>query len=94
MYPADLAGIEDLADQPEIMCRGGSTIISPLGDVLAGAALCRFIMKRAFCTPTSTWQRWPKSKLDFDVVGHYLQPSHPNERNRRRCTKPAMQLNH
>jgi nitrilase len=36
MYPSDLDGIKDLADQPEIMCRGGSAIISPLGDVLAG----------------------------------------------------------
>ena len=36
MYPSDLEGIEDLADQPEILCRGGSAVISPLGDVLAG----------------------------------------------------------
>lgn len=36
VYPNDLDSIEDLADQPEIMCRGGSAIISPLGDVLAG----------------------------------------------------------
>jgi nitrilase len=36
MYPADLDGIEDLDNQPEIMCRGGSAIISPLGEVLAG----------------------------------------------------------
>ncbi|MCX7706588.1 MAG: hypothetical protein N2204_01080, partial [Anaerolineae bacterium] len=36
MYPADLPGIEELASQPEVMCRGGSAIISPLGEVLAG----------------------------------------------------------
>ncbi|MEZ4664105.1 MAG: nitrilase-related carbon-nitrogen hydrolase [Caldilineaceae bacterium] len=36
MTPPDLPGIEELAGQPEIMCRGGSAIISPLGDVLAG----------------------------------------------------------
>jgi nitrilase len=36
MYPPDLDGIEDLAGQPEIMNRGGSAIISPLGDVLVG----------------------------------------------------------
>ena len=36
MYPADLAGVEDLAAQPEVMCRGGSAMISPLGEVLAG----------------------------------------------------------
>ena len=36
MYPADLPGIADLAGQPEVMCRGGSVIVSPLGDVIAG----------------------------------------------------------
>ena len=36
MYPADLQSHPDLADQPEVMCRGGSAIISPLGQVLAG----------------------------------------------------------
>jgi nitrilase len=36
MYPQDLEGLEDLAGQPQILCRGGSAIISPLGDVLAG----------------------------------------------------------
>ena len=28
IYPPDLAGIEDLADQPEIMCWGGSAMLS------------------------------------------------------------------
>ena len=28
MYPTDLEGIEDLVDQPEVLCRGGSAIIS------------------------------------------------------------------
>ena len=36
MYPAHLPGLEELASQPEIMCRGGSAIISPLGEVIAG----------------------------------------------------------
>ncbi len=31
MYPTDLEGIEDFVDQPKIMCRDGSAIISPLG---------------------------------------------------------------
>ena len=39
MYPADLPGIEDLAGLPEVMCRGGSVIVSPLGDVIAGPLL-------------------------------------------------------
>jgi nitrilase len=48
MYPADLAGIEDLEDQPEEICRGGSVIISPLGEVLADPSTA----ERASCTPT------------------------------------------
>ena len=33
MYPPAL---DELDDQPEVVCRGGSVIVSPLGDVLAG----------------------------------------------------------
>ncbi len=36
MYPSGLPGIEELAGQPEVMCRGGSAIVSPLGEVIAG----------------------------------------------------------
>ena len=36
MYPPDLPGGEDLVAQPAIMCRGGSAIIGPLGNLLAG----------------------------------------------------------
>ena len=36
MYPDDLKELKELDEQPEIMCRGGSAIISPLGKVLAG----------------------------------------------------------
>jgi nitrilase len=36
MYPTDLPGVEELNDLPEIMCRGGSAIISPMGEILAG----------------------------------------------------------
>ena len=36
MYPADFEGREELEGQPEVLSRGGSAIISPLGEVLAG----------------------------------------------------------
>ena len=36
MYPPDLEGVEDLADQPEVLCRGGSAVVSPLGALIAG----------------------------------------------------------
>jgi nitrilase len=70
MYPADLAGIEDLADQPEVMCRGGSTIISPLGEVLAGPLYDQEGTLFADLDLAEVAQ----GKFDFDVVGHYARP--------------------
>ncbi|MCE5209174.1 MAG: carbon-nitrogen hydrolase family protein [Chloroflexi bacterium] len=70
MYPADLPGIEDLASQPEIMCRGGSVIISPLGQVLAGPLFDEEGILYADLDMSQVVQ----SKLDFDVVGHYARP--------------------
>ena len=70
IYPPDLAGIEDLADQPEIMCRGGSAIISPLGDVLAGP----LYDEEGILYADLDLAEVARSKLDFDVVGHYARP--------------------
>lgn len=70
MYPADLEGIEELADGPDVMCRGGSAIVSPLGEVIAGPLYdgegilyAELDMAAVAC-----------SKFDFDVVGHYARP--------------------
>lgn len=68
MYPSNFQS--DLADAPDLMCRGGSVIVSPLGEVLAGplwegeGVLYADLDLRA-CT---------RAKLDFDVVGHYARP--------------------
>ena len=70
MYPADLEGIEDLADQPEIMCRGGSAIISPLGDVLTGP----LFNEEGILYADLDLAEVARSKFDFDVVGHYARP--------------------
>lgn len=70
MYPADLPGIEDLASQPEIMCRGGSVIVSPLGEILAGPLFDEEGMLIADLDLADV----ARSKLDFDVVGHYSRP--------------------
>jgi len=70
MYPTDLAGLDDLASQPEIMCRGGSVIISPLGEVLAGPLFDQEGMLFADLDLVQIAQ----SKFDFDVVGHYARP--------------------
>ncbi len=70
MVPQDLAGLADLAAQPEILSRGGSAIISPLGEVLAGPLYDREGILYADLDLADV----ARSKLDFDVVGHYARP--------------------
>jgi len=70
MYPADLVGVEDLAGQPEILSRGGSAIISPLGEVLAGPL---FDQEGTLFAELDRGEI-ARSKFDFDVVGHYARP--------------------
>jgi len=70
MYPANLPGIEDLVNQPDIMCRGGSAIISPLGAVIAGP----LYDEEGILYADLDMAEVGRSKLDFDVVGHYARP--------------------
>lgn len=70
MYPPDLPGIEELTDQPEIMCRGGSTIIGPLGDVITGP----LYDQEGILYAQLDLSEVARSKFDFDVVGHYARP--------------------
>lgn len=61
---------EELADEPEIMSGGGSVIISPMGEVLAGPLW----NQEGLLTAELDFSVLAKSKLDFDVVGHYARP--------------------
>jgi nitrilase len=70
MYPQDLEGIEDLTGQPEVLCRGGSTIISPLGEELAGP----LYGQEGILYADLDLGEVARGKLDFDVVGHYARP--------------------
>ena len=70
MYPADLPGIEELRDLPETLCRGGSAIISPLGDVLAGP----LYDQEGILYANLDMEDIQRSKFDFDVTGHYARP--------------------
>jgi nitrilase len=70
MYPADLIGRADLLEQPEIMCRGGSVIVSPMGEVLAGPLYGR----EDILTADLDLAEITRSRYDFDVVGHYARP--------------------
>ena len=70
MYPEDLDATGELARQPEVMCRGGSVIVSPLGEVLAGPLWDR----EGILTADLDLGEVSRSRLDFDVVGHYARP--------------------
>jgi nitrilase len=70
MYPDGLPGIEDLAERPEELCRGGSTIIGPLGDVLAGP----LYGEEGILFADLDLSEVARAKFDFDVTGHYARP--------------------
>ena len=86
MYPADLEGIEDLAEMPEEICRGGSVVVSPLGRVLAGP----LYDEEGILYAELDLAEVVRSRFDFDAVGHYSRPDifqlHVDER-----PKPAVQ---
>jgi nitrilase len=66
-YP-NLPG-EDISNFDRIMCRGGSVVIDPLGNTLAGPAWD----KEEVLTVELDMSLIAKSKLDFDPVGHYAR---------------------
>ena len=65
MYPERFQAL--VADEPEELCRGGSVIVSPLGEVLAGP----LYDAAGVLTAEIDLEDILKAKLDFDVVGHY-----------------------
>jgi nitrilase len=60
---------EDLVDEPDIMSAGGSVIMSPMGDILAGPLW----NEEGLLTAELDFSILAKSKLDFDVIGHYAR---------------------
>jgi len=64
-YPEPLQ--KELENYDDIMCRGGSMIISPQGKIIEGPLSGREGMLGAELDMNDV----VKSKLDFDVVGHY-----------------------
>ncbi len=70
MYPAELGVSEELTDQPDVMCRGGSAIISPFGDVLAGP----LYDEEGILYADLDMGEVVRGKYDLDVVGHYARP--------------------
>jgi nitrilase len=70
MYPQNLQDHPELANQPEVMCRGGSVIISPLGEVITGP----LYNQEGVLYADLEMDEIIRAKVDFDVVGHYARP--------------------
>lgn len=58
-----------LGEATEDMCPGGSVIVSPMGEVLAGPLFGR----AGVLTAELDLEELTRSKLDFDVIGHYAR---------------------
>lgn len=68
-YPADFDCA--LGDAPDtVMLRGGSLIVAPLGEVLAGPDFSGETILYARIDPDEV----VRGKYDFDVAGHYARP--------------------
>ncbi len=67
MYPKEYQHL--VTDEPENMCPGGSIIVSPLGKVIAGP----LYGKSGVLIAELDMDEINRSKLDFDVIGHYAR---------------------
>lgn len=70
MYPDDLACRDDLAELPEVLTRGGSAVIDPFGEYVAGPLYdCEGLVTAELDVALVT-----QSLFDFDPNGHYARP--------------------
>ena len=67
MVPADW---EDIGPGPEVLCRGGSAIVDPYGDYLAGP----LYGEEGILSAELDLGRIAEARFDFDVAGHYARP--------------------
>jgi nitrilase len=70
MYPTDLVCYDELESEPEVMSNGGSAIIGPLGEYIAGPVYG----KEDILIADLDLKDIVKSRFDFDVNGHYARP--------------------
>lgn len=69
-YPTDLAGYRDIEGDPDILCRGGSAIVGPLGEYVEQP----LYDQEGIIYADLDMSLIAKSRFDFDVVGHYNRP--------------------
>jgi nitrilase len=69
-YPEELTRLDESWDPDRATTDGGSAIVSPYGEVLAGPLYGREGVLTAELDP----EEIVRAKLDLDVVGHYARP--------------------
>jgi nitrilase len=69
MYPADLEVREELDGAPEVLSRGGSAIVAPLGNVIAGP----LFGQEGILTADLDLSLVVQGRFDLDVVGNYAR---------------------
>ncbi len=67
MYPPEMETLDEIKDLPDILSRGSSVIISPMGEVLAGP----LYNEEGILYADLNLDETVKGRFDFDVVGHY-----------------------
>ena len=67
-YPEDILKL--VSDPSTIACNGGSVIIAPGGDVIAGPVL----NEERILYADLDLEEVTRGKYEFDVVGHYNRP--------------------
>ncbi|WP_019119563.1 carbon-nitrogen hydrolase family protein [Brevibacillus massiliensis] len=69
-YPTDLACYEDINEDPDVICRGGSAIVGPLGEYIAEP----LYHQEGMLISDLDLSLVARSRYDFDAVGHYSRP--------------------
>ncbi|MEM9326012.1 MAG: carbon-nitrogen hydrolase family protein [Bacteroidota bacterium] len=67
-YPDDLPG-ESVDDLPEVLSRGGSVVVDPLGEIVAGPIWD----ESGSLFAVLDLDEVTRAKLDFDAAGHYAR---------------------
>ena len=70
MYPTDLYGYAEIEAQPDVLCRGGSCIINPFGEYVAGPSFGG----EEILVADLDLDQITQGKADFDCIGHYARP--------------------
>ncbi|UCG27710.1 MAG: carbon-nitrogen hydrolase family protein [Bacteroidales bacterium] len=70
MYPEEIKLLENLDDPEKLLCRGGSIVVNPFGEVISGPLWD----KEGILYADLNMDQITKRKMDLDVAGHYSRP--------------------